>query len=224
MVIVWSCIPVTPPFPKLLEKPVLGFVGMAPVFDTLNGYRESIHIAWTTPSVSTATINSFTLLRRIPPDSVFDIFTGSRKIPAGITDFYDDLAGFVFPVNGFDTIFYRICAVDENARTGDTSETVTVILAPQANMTRYDTAYACFQWDSWIRGGVFSWCTVWSDSVGASFTSSTEQTFPDTDEPARFSACFPDSIALPVHGRWYYALYIKANESSSLKVGSIYAP
>ena len=224
-VIMCSCLPVTSPLPQLPGKPVLQFAGMTPVPDPFNGYREAVHLTWAAPPDSSAPVCTYTLLRRIPPDSIFDVFAASRLIPADTADFYDDLASHAFPTNGFDSIYYRICAIDSFARTGDTSAVTTVILAPQPTVTAYDTANACLQWDSWIRGGVFSWCTLWRESgEGATFTSPPEQKFPFTDEPARFLACFPDSLSPPAAGRWYFALYVKANESYSLNVGFINVP
>jgi hypothetical protein len=194
---------------------------MAPVADQFKVFHEAVHLTWTAPDSSGTTIRSYTMLRKIPPDTVFDIFTGSRLIPADTSDFYDDLAGYAFPAGGLDSIYYRICAVDLLARTGDSSEIVTVILAPQALLTAFDTANSCLQWDSWIRGGVFSWCSIWPDNGDTLLTSARDQQFPLTDEPARFRACFPLMSTQPARSRWHYALYVKANEAVSLNVGFI---
>jgi hypothetical protein len=215
---------VSPQLPPPPEKPVLLFDGMAVVADPFSAYREAVHLSWTTAAGEAAAVASYTLLRKIQPDTVYDVFAGSRLIPADTADFCDGLTGFTFPANGFDSIFYRICAVDTFGRTGDTSDACPVILAPQPDLIGFDTAQACLRWESWIRGGVFSWCTVWNARDGRGFTGEMLQEFPFTDQPARFSQCFPDSLSPPAGGRWYYALYIRANESYSLVIGSLDAP
>ncbi len=218
---VLSCLPVVPPLQQRLEKPELYFVGMAVVGDPDEGFREALHLNWTLVRNEGMPVRSFTLFRRFPSDSFFDVFLGSQSIPADTTDFYDELVNHAFPESGIDSVYYRICAVDTFGRAGDTSDIGAFVFAPQAEFVGYDVTGGCFKWESWIRSGVSSWCTVWHESDGWRFTSERQEEFPFTDQPARFSACFPDSLQPPVPGRWYYALFIRANETNSLKVGSI---
>ena len=216
-----NCLPVTPPLPQKLDKPVLSFSGMAAVPDPVEGYHEAIHLSWSMPQTENTPVRSFTLVRKFSTDSFYDVFSGSRLIPADTNNFYDELAQHPFPASGFDSVSYRLCAVDTFGRTGDTSEICMVILAPQAKFVNYDTGNGCFEWESWIRGGIFSWCTAWHETGKPKWTCQQMDAFPETDKPGRFSACFPDTLQPPLHGRWYYALFLKANETHSLKIGTI---
>ncbi|MBN1308211.1 MAG: hypothetical protein JXA18_09865 [Chitinispirillaceae bacterium] len=216
-----NCLPVDSPLPQKLEKPILDFNGMAAVRDPVDGYHEAVHLSWTFTRTEETPVQSFTLLRKFPSDSFFDVFAGSRLIPADTTHFYDELAQHPFPADGFDSVSYRLCAVDTLGRTGDTSAVCAVILAPQAKFVNYDTVSGCLQWESWIRGGIFSWCTVWREADKQEWTSRLQDAFPQTDQPGRFSACFPDSLQPPAPGRWYYALFVKANDTHSLKIGTL---
>jgi len=216
-----SCLPVEPPFTNKPGKPVVRFGGMAVVRDTIEGYHEGVHISWTLAQKEPARIRSFTLMRKFPADSVFDVFGGSRGIPADTADFYDVLAGHTFPEEGFDSVYYRLCAVDDEGRTGDTSEACVVTLAPQARLVGFDPKNGCLLWESWIRGGIFSWCSVWDATMAYEWASQRQDAFPHTDQPGSFSACFPDSLQPPPPGRWYFALFVRANDTYSLKIGSI---
>ncbi|MBN1575824.1 MAG: hypothetical protein JW913_04685 [Chitinispirillaceae bacterium] len=216
-----SCLAVDPPLPQKLEKPVLNFSGMAAVGDPIEGYHEAVHLSWMFTRTENTPVHSYSLLRKFPADSFFDVFLGSQQIPADTTHFYDKLARHPFPVKGFDSISYRLCAVDTFGRTGDTSDECTVVLAPQPQFVNYTTANGCLQWESWIRGGIFSWCTVWHETGRREWTSQRQDAFPQTDQPGRFSACFPDSLQPPFPGRWYYALFVRANDTYSLKIGTI---
>jgi hypothetical protein len=223
--IVWlSCLPVDPLPVRLSGKPVLQFVEMAPVADPVDGYRESVHLRWTFDRSDNDFLNSFTLLRKLSTDSAFDVFAGSRLIPADTADFFDELELYVYPRSGADPVLYRLYTVDTLGRSGDTSEICTVSLAPQPVFTAYDVSARRITWESWIHGSVSSWCAVWHDEDGLLWTSPHMVDFPFTDKPAVFSADLPDSIGLSSGTRLRYALYIKANDAHSLKIGAVDVP
>ncbi len=216
-----TCLPYTPIPIQKLPKPSLFFAEMAFVPDPLEGYREAICLRWTMPGTENENIRSFTLIRKFSSDSLFEVFGGSRLIPGDTCRFCDILDGHTFPFVGFDSVFYRIYAVDKSGLNGDTSDICKVILAPQPRLLGYDADRYCFKWESWIRGGVFSWCAVRHENKLLEWTSEPAVLFPQTDEPALFSSCFPDSMKPPAAGRWYYGLFVKANDSYSLKIGYV---
>ena len=220
-----SCFPVDPRPSRLSGCPHLTCNGMVPVADPVDGYRESVHLSWTFATEDDQALHSFTLLRKLAADSVFDVFSRSREIPADTTNFFDELENQIFPHSGIDSVQYRILAVDSFGRTSDTSAICTFLLAPRPVFTSFDAPSGCLSWESWIRGGCTSWCMVWSDDAGGrSWTSPRRDEFPFTDEPARFSACLPDTMRVPGGGRWFYALNIRANEAYSLTIGEIDVP
>ncbi len=217
------CIPVDSPRQPRLEAPQLSFGSMTAMADPTEGLTESVHLVWTI-TADRSEVGSFTLLRRFTTDSLFNVFTGSRLIPADTTDFYDDLHGYTFPDHGADSIFYRLLAIDTLGRFSDTSEICTVAIAPQPELTGYDPQSGCLEWESWIRGGILSWCKVRNESGTLEWTGERQEEFPHTDEPGRFSACFPDSLRPPPCGKWYVALFVRAAEMNSLYTGSIDVP
>jgi hypothetical protein len=213
------CFPEDPPLPEGLSKPQLAFVGFTVVSNGNDGYTEAIHLHWTIAKNDENPVHSFTLLRKLPDDSVVDVFSGSRLIPPDTGDFFDELVNYTFPQNGFDSLVYRIFAVDASGRSGDTSKICIVFVVPQPFLILMNPATSCCSWESWIRGGVFSWCRIWRKGEAVDWTSKQYLEFPLTDKPAAFSACFPDSLQPMDGGRWYYALFVKAGESYSLKTG-----
>jgi hypothetical protein len=164
------------------------------------------------------------LLRKLSDDSSYDVFAGSRGIPSDTTEFLDILEDYTFPDNGFDSILYRMFAIDTAGRAGDTSDPCLLLVAPQADFQQFDDSTGCLKWESWIRGGVTSRCSVWCEEKDLYWNSERMEEFPFTDEPARFTACFPDTLMPPVAGRWWYALYIRANMVQSLVIGPIDVP
>jgi hypothetical protein len=216
-----ACLPVDPPLPHTIEKPLLQCDGFVVAPDISDGYREAIHLQWSLSDTETALVSTYTLLRKFSFDSVFDVFTGSRLIPADTFHFYDELINYVFPANGIDSVFYRILAIDTLGRAGDTSDIVRLKIAPQPKFGSYDEEKGCCSWESWIRGGIFSWCTVRHETETIHWTSERQEKYPDTDQPAVFSACFPDTLFPPPSGRWYYGFFIRANDAYSLSVRAI---
>jgi hypothetical protein len=215
-----GCFPVSPPAPEPLAAPGLSCEGFIVVPDDIDGYHAAIRLNWTTDFGEDVPLESFTLLRKFSGDSIYDVFQGARQIPPDTMHFHDKLTGYSFPETGYDSVYYRILPVDTAGRAGDTSAAVTFVLAPQPTVHPFTAVNACLSWESWIRGGVFSWCSFWHERGEQEWVSGRFEEFPDTDEPARFSACFPDSLSPPLSGVWFYACFIKANTAQSLVIGS----
>ncbi len=218
-----SCFPVDPQPYQLSGSPLLRCNGMVPVTDPVEGYREAIHLSWTYGE-GRQPVHTYTLLRRFSSDSVFDVFSRSRQIPGDTLNFYDILENRTFPQSGVDSVQYRILAVDTLGRSSDTSEACTFLLAPQPVFTSCDPSSRCCNWESWIRGGCTSWAVVFPAGEGQKWTSPRRDEFPFTDEPARFSACIPDSMNTRSGGQWYIALYLRANEAWSLLLEALDVP
>ncbi len=216
-----SCVPMSPVLPAVLPGPVLEVRGMEAVADPIEGFREAVHLRWTAPEKTDhGSPRSYTLIRKASTDSAYDVFTGSRSIPSDTLNFSDRLTDFTSSSEGFDSIFYRIFAVDSMGRSGDTSEPCVFVLAPSPSFSSFDCYAGCVEWESWIRGGVFSWCTVWHETGPWNWTSERMEDFPETDKPARFAACLPDSLSPLPKGRWYCGLFIRIHGSFSLEVGA----
>ena len=219
-----SCFPVDPDADRLTGSPVLSCGGLTPLPDAVDGYHVSVHLSWTFDKDGEQPVYSYTILRKLPSDSVFEVFSRSREIPADTFNFYDDLENLTYPLSGFDSIQYRMYAVNKKGYSSDTSAECLIFLAPQPVFNSFDASTRCLEWESWIRGGITSWCVVWSDEAGRSWTSPQRDEFPFTDEPALFSACLPDSLGTPGDDRWFYALYLRSNEANSLTIGEIDVP
>jgi hypothetical protein len=182
---------------------------------------EAVYIQWASSTDDEKNIQYYTLLRKLPSDSLFDVFSLSQRIPSEVTTFYDPIDLDIFPVEGFDTLQYRVYAVDIYGRPGDTSETQMVLLAPQPTMKSFNLMSGCIQWESWIRGGQRSYGDFWVDSSKCTWSSKPVEAFPRTDEPALFTSCKPDSCDQFRNDILYYALFIDVVDAHSIKVGKI---
>lgn len=219
----FSCIIESPPISKV-SKPQLIFDNLSFVKEG-EKYYEAIHLIWKLNSnEERENIASFVLLRKFSEDSTFDIFWGSRTIPADTFNFYDKLVEYRFPENSYDSISYRIFAIDKYGNNGDTSDVCVVYIAPQPRLKEYDIEKGCIRWESWIRGGIRSWCKIWSEEKEIEIMSKEIEEFPTTDKPAEFEFCLPDSLKHLSSGEWYYSIFVKANERYSIKVGNFDVP
>ena len=215
-----GCFPVVPPVTVSLDAPDLSCQGLAIIQDDIDGYHEALSLSWTTDYDDDAPVGSFSLLRKFSDDSVYELFQGSRNIPADTMHFYDPLKGYSFPESGYDSVYYRIVPVDTSGRAGDTSQVVSFVFAPQAVSLSFNLQTTCLSWESWIRGGVLSHCEVWYETARNGWVSPQMEDFPHTDEPARFITCLPDSLTPLARGKWFYACFIKANVAQSLLIGT----
>ncbi|HEX2955802.1 MAG TPA: hypothetical protein VHO70_03160 [Chitinispirillaceae bacterium] len=214
------CVPHQSRYFEKVAAPSLTALKLAPSRDAFNNLIEAAYMQWEIDSDETS-IQYYTLLRKLPSDSIFDVFSLSQRIPPEVTSFYDPVALDIFPTDGFDTLQYRIFAVDIYGRPGDTSETHVLLLAPQPKLKSSDMTTGCFQWESWIRGGQISHAEFWIDSSKCSWSSKPEDAFPQTDVPALFSSCKPDSCDLFTRSNLCYALFIDVVDAHSIKVGKI---
>lgn len=214
-----NCFPVSPPVPDPLPAPHLSSKGIVPVFSGDNRLVEGLQLEWELDN-SNELPRSFTVLRRLPGDSVFDVFQGSRQIPPDVDDCIDYLDNYSFPEHGSDSISYCMIAVDSSGRNSDTSNIVTINIVPQPRVTAHDKGEFCLEWESWIRGGVTSWCEVYDLRQEKLWTSDTSLMFPLTDKAAEFSCCLSDSVKSKVEDGFFYAIFISANEAVSLLTGT----
>lgn len=216
------CVPHQSQYFEKIAAPSLTPLKLAPYRDPFNNVIEAVYIQWEKPSTNDMTnIQYYTLLRKLPSDSMYDVFSLSQRIPSEVTTFYDPIDLDVFPTEGFDTLHYRIYAVDIHGRPGDTSETQVLFLAPQPELKSFNLMTGCVQWESWIRGGQVSHGDFWVDSSKCSWSSKDSVTFPRTDEPALFTSCKPDSCDLFKSTILYYALFVDVADAHSMRVGKI---
>lgn len=219
---IFSCIIEAPPRFKV-SKPNLIFNELSFVKEG-EEYYEAIHLSWHLNNEEKEYVSCFVLLRKFSEDSIFDVFFGSRAIPSDTFNFYDRLIGYRFPYNGYDSICYKIFTIDKYGYNGDTSDVCIVYIAPQPQLKGYDKEKGCIKWESWIRGGIRSSCKIWNEEKKIEIKSENIELFPFTDKPALFEFCLPDSIKPLIVGKWFYAIYIKASERYSIKVGYFDVP
>ncbi|MCX7727159.1 MAG: hypothetical protein N2053_09975 [Chitinispirillaceae bacterium] len=218
-----SCIIESPPTFKV-SKPTLIFNNLSFVKEA-GEYYEAIHLSWQLNNKDEKEyISSFILLRKFSEDSTFDIFPGSRAIPPDTFYFYDKLIGYRFPENGYDSVCYRIFTIDKYGNSGDTSDVCIVYIAPQPELKEYDKEQGCIKWESWIRGGIRSWCNIWNEDKNIEVKSKEMELFPFTDKAALFEFCLPDSLRPLSSGKWFYSIFVKASERYSIKVGFFDVP
>ena len=213
-----------PPPPDPLSAP--SFVGRYPLlseFKTRQGYSESSFLRWTPPQDDSLSAQSYTLLRRTQEDTTFN--TLAHNIPSHISEYYDDLSLTTFPTTGFDSIFYKILAVDSLGRGGDTSAVCTLILSPQPQFDSLNTAQERLHWHVLgVQGAANSWIRIWNETETTVWESEKTTGYGGENTPVPFYQTLPDSIQqkLP-EDNWYYGLFVEANglERQSLKVDRI---
>jgi hypothetical protein len=193
----------------------------APFDDPYGNFLESVFLEWENAPENEINILYYTLLRKDPSDSLFDIFSLSQRIPPQIKQFKDPIDLGLFPTDGFDTLFYKIYAVDIYGRPGDTSSACTLLIAPQPEKPVFTTTAGCLSWESWTRGGQISFGEFWINKKQCHWLSRRTEAFPRTDEPAVFTSCIPDSCALTAGDYLYFVIYLEATEARSIKTGKI---
>lgn len=213
-----------PPPPDPLSAP--SFIGPYPLlseFKTVQGYSEASYLRWTPPQDDSLSPRSYTLLRRTQQDSTFDLL--AHNIPSQISDYYDDLSRITFPFTGFDSIFYKILAVDSLGRRGDTSVACTLILSPQPQFDSLNIAQGMLFWHVLgIQGAANSRIRIWNETESIVWESEDTTGYGGENTPVSFRKIIPDSIVLKLQDySWYYGLFVEANglERQSLKVDRI---
>lgn len=215
------CIPHQSRYFEKIAAPSVTSLKLAPYRNPFGNVVEAVFMQWQANTDEEKNIQYYTLLRKLPSDSIYDVFAQSQRIPSEVTTFYDPIDLDVFPIEGFDTLQYRVYAVDIYGRPGDTSETQQILLAPQPSIISTKLTSGCIQWESWIRGGQVSYGDFWVDSSKCSWSSKPAEAFPRTDEPALFTSCKPDSCDLPRGSIFYYSLFLDVVDAHSIKVGKI---
>ncbi len=215
------CVPHQSRYFEKIAAPSLAPLTLAPWRDPFNNVIEAVFMQWEPGLNDEKNIQYYTLLRKLPSDSIYDVFSLSQRIPSEVTAFYDPIDLDIFPIEGFDTLCYRIYAVDIYGRPGDTSESQVLLLAPQPQMKNVNWMDGCIQWESWIRGGQVSYGEFWIDSSKCRWSSKPSESFPRTDEPALFTSCKPDSCELLRDRFFYYALFVDVVDAHSIRVGKI---
>jgi hypothetical protein len=215
------CVPHQSRYFEKIAAPLLTSLKLAPYHNPFGNVVEAVYIQWESSTGDEKNIQYYTLVRKLPSDSMYDVFSQSQRIPSEVTTFYDPIDLYVFPTEGFDTLQYRVYAVDIYGRPSDTSEAQKILLAPQPSMKSFNLVSGCIQWESWIRGGQVSYGDFWVDSSICSWSSKPFEAFPRTDEPALFTSCKPDSCDQFRGTILYYALFIDVVDAHSIKVGKI---
>jgi hypothetical protein len=215
--------PITPP---RLDSPVFTKITLseARIFGT---YREAVRLAWRAPRTDSIGLRSFTLIRKLPGDSLFDVFSRSQGIPAPIDSFSDDMTHIGFPLDGYSLVMYKIVALDTLGRPSDTSAPCSLYIAPQPILDTVDTVKLCFRWhSSRISGSTVSYVKLWDKTGTRSWESVRSEKFGGDYPPLYFDACLPDSLKPLNRGTLYYAVFLEAMgpEHQSLKVDSIDVP
>lgn len=221
LLLLYTCVTHSPERFVKISAPQLTTVSFTPYDDPFGNFVEAVFLQWESIPEDADRILYYTLLRKHSTDSLFDIFSLSQRIPPGIKNFNDPVDPDFFPTETFDTVFYKIYAVDIYGRPGDTSSACTLFIAPQPILRKFDKTTGCLQWESWIRGGQISYGEFLTDSNQCHWVSRRTEAFPRTDEPAFFTSCKPDTCTFFKGDYLYFALYIEAAEARSIKTGRI---
>lgn len=218
-----ACPTVEPPPPPRLPSPVIDSMTLTGYNELKEIHREALKICWSPPNSENSSAAKYTLLRKTSDDSLFDAFDLSREIPGDTHEFFDDLTLVGFPLTHYDTVFYRIFAIDSLGRSGDTSKPVSMLLSAQPAFEEFDQQKWSFSWTVLgILGATTSRIEIWNENRTEKWESVPVQQYGGENQEISFTAVLPDSLRPLEPGDWYYGLYVEANgaERQSLKVGS----
>jgi hypothetical protein len=217
-----TLLPITPP---KLESPV--FTKMYLTEAKVAGSYGAVHLEWIPPKTDSIGIRSFTIIRKLGGDSLYDVFFSSAMIWDTINAFNDKLTPNGFPSDGYILMQYKIFALDNLGRPSDTSAACSLYLAPQPVVDSVDTATWCFRWHSrHIMGSVASYLKVWNAAGTVSWQSEQNEQFGGENVSIPFDAFLPDSLKQRVAEKLYFAIFLQANGYShqSLNVDSLNVP
>jgi len=174
------------------------------------------------PGSDTLSGYTFTILRKSSSDSSYVLPFGARDIPDTVTEFIDEIADIGFPQLSYDSVFYRVFAVDSVGHPGDSSAPFKIMLATQAQFDTLDQYTWCTTWSSQgIQGSVASYATLWNANQ-IIWKSGRFTDFGQENDNVTFSTCFPDSLLPLSVGKWYIGFFLEANgfERQSLRIYS----
>ncbi|HEX3020096.1 MAG TPA: hypothetical protein VHP36_07325 [Chitinispirillaceae bacterium] len=220
-IVILFCLYCTPSVAPLasIPKPEIHAVRL----DISAKLKEAVHISWSLPQQASSTVKSFTLLRMSGADSLYSVI--SENIPVDTHNFWDNLEPAAFPVSSseIDTVYYKIFAIDDLERSGDTSEPCTLYLVQQPVLKSIDLNTGSISWLSNIHfGGLISYCKIWNDSLNKTFVGPEQPVYPPTDKSAVFTYHIPlQSIS---SGHWYYAFFLRISDAHSIRIGDFNVP
>jgi len=217
-----TCQPLVPPPPEL-GKPAITNIDLTYTKDALGEYIEAVRISWIPPEIDSLPVSYYSLVRKLPGDSIFDIFPMSQFIPADTLIFEDPLETQVFPKDTVNSVYYKVYAVDDLGRQGQVSDACSLRIASQP----FDIVFGqdnCLEWESDLLGGVYSFARIWNDDSGDSITSPIVRVYSQTDDPASFKFCIQSQMLPIASGKWNYALFVELNEVRSVKIGYFNVP
>ncbi|MBD3419534.1 MAG: hypothetical protein GF398_05380 [Chitinivibrionales bacterium] len=203
------------PLPHSLQGPVITSHQVTAVRSG-SDYAEVIRITWQAPPDTQVAVREYQILRntQTSTDSGFSIAVHS--IPPTIQTYNDRIDEIGYPQKDFSVkaIRYRIVAIDEYDRAGDTSATDTVYLANEPSIVYPDTILDSnlFHW-RWrgIKAGYTSSMQLWTlDSLYWQSPAVLKYGSELTDE---FEAVVPDSLWPLLSGTWFMGVRIKANSA-----------
>ncbi len=217
-----TCQPLAPPPPEL-GKPSITGIELTYTKDALGEYIEAAKISWIPPEIDSLSVSYYSLVRKLPGDSIFDVFPMSQFIPADTLIFEDPLEAQVFPKGNVNSVYYKVYAVDDLGRQGQFSDVCSLRIASQP----FDIVFGqdnCLEWESDLLGAVYSFARIWNDNSGNSITSEIVRVYSQTDDPASFKFCIPSQMLPMTSGKWNYALFVELNELRSVKIGYFNVP
>jgi len=222
-----SCPSPLPFPPSPLSMPLLSDSGLsAHKFDT---YRPSMQLSWTSPGTDSLPVKSFVILQKNDGDSGFAVLV--REIPRTVTTYFDNLDKVSFP--GFPntkTIRYRIFAIDSLGRSGDTSQTDSIILLWQPNLsfpierdTMTNATYLAWSVQS-IQAGFYTTVFLYNDSNGLLWKNISSTPTYLTDGSSVYDTAQISSTILPLKpGNYSWAVRIDASfKHTTMAVSSFY--
>jgi hypothetical protein len=228
----FSCPTYEPPLPSPLSSPVIEHTEL--VIENIDKqWREAVRIDWELPVQNEIPVQSYVLLRKTIVDS--DFVVRIQSIPPSVSSAHDLLSASIFPGENYETILYRIYAIDSLKRPSDTSLTDTLIVVPRPLLkspAAGDTlSDRLFSWSTIDIRTFYSYISLY-DSERCLWKSSrgSHPFYPGSGEFVVPPVRLPDSIALQGQHTHWWAVHIDVDDGNpnvttgSIALGEFYVP